>query len=206
MGNLKNTMRAQRLSILVAGVLLLAAAPALAQMSFNPGAVNTEGFAPTGGGPLFQAVLNDNAGLLRQLLADGSSPNDFNAYGLSATALAARDGKCDLLDILIKAGARLDAKDTNGNTALILASDRGNGACVDELIAAHVDLNVTDRQGATALIHAAANGKLDAVKKLLAAKADPTITDFTGRTALAIADTNRQRLVVNAFHAAGINN
>ena len=196
-------MQSTRLALAAFG-LLLAATPALAQLNLS--GQGSSSFAPGGGGPLVQAVENGDLGQVRQLLAINTSPNDFDANGISALEIAARDGKCRIADALIQAGARLDVKDKSGATALMLAAERGNIACLDALIAANADVNATDRQGTTALIRAAANGRVDAVKRLLQAKADSAATDFTGRTAFMAADANRQRAVIAALRAAGVNN
>ena len=65
-------------------------------------------------------------------------------------------GHVDCVKQLVKAGAELNATNSDGNTALIdAATFNGHVDCVKELVKAGAELNATNSDGNTALIDAA---------------------------------------------------
>src|SRR3546814_19658428 len=80
-------------------------------------------------------------------------------------------GFVEIVDMLIAAGARLDAEDRNDNTALIWAVDRGHAEVARRLLAAGADPNLQNRQGLTALMVAAQRGYLGIARQLVRAEA-----------------------------------
>jgi hypothetical protein len=152
--------------------------------------------------------------------AAASAPHDTT--GLSQDHIkelffdAARSGRNDLLDGLIRCGMKPDERDPNGYTPLILAAYNGKASTVDfliqqcatdakgnsslmgvafkgettitqRLIAAHCDVNARDNAGQTALKMAAMFGQTDAVKLLLKNGANLTLQDQAGNTAMTLA-------------------
>src|SRR3979411_1364498 len=71
---------------------------------------------------------------------------------------AARAGRVDLLDGLIKAGVNPDERDPHGFTPLILAAYDGQVQAVDFLITKGADPCATDPKGNNALIGVAFKG------------------------------------------------
>jgi len=72
-----------------------------------------------GAEPPFREVSNRNPVDAVQLLLDsGANPNALNSKGEAALHVAARDGKLDLIRVLVAGGADLDLKTTGGETAL----------------------------------------------------------------------------------------
>ena len=65
---------------------------------------------------------------------------------------ATEQGSCDVVNILIEAGADVNMCDKVGITALMIAASHGDEDCVRTLIAAGADVNQKDDQGTTALI------------------------------------------------------
>lgn len=116
-------------------------------------------------------------------------PGDVEAErGLRA---AARYGKRDSLEYLIKRGVNVNAKDNfNGFTALMWAAAEGHEDATESLIKARADLNAANDQGETALMLAAAHSKSNTLKELIAAGASLNLRDREGRTALAWAIAN----------------
>lgn len=87
----------------------------------------------------FIAAHDGAAGALRLFLDRGLNPNASGAHGLTPVMLAAAGesvGAHETLDMLIKAGADLDAQDELGRTALDWALTRGETKAVQMLRAA----------------------------------------------------------------------
>ena len=61
------------------------------------------------------------------------------------------DGPVPLLELLVKNGADVNARDNTGSTALMMASYEGNVDVVKMLLENGADLNATEKSGKTAL-------------------------------------------------------
>lgn len=68
----------------------------------------------------------------------------------TALHIAASYGRDDCVDVLINAGADLDAVDIGGSTPLHRASYFRNAQCIRLLIRAGARVNLTDSEGLTA--------------------------------------------------------
>jgi uncharacterized protein len=97
---------------------------------------------PRGGSTpvMFAAAAGDLASA-RLLLAGGANVNDTDAWGMSATALAAHAGHKDLVALFLESGADPDAADA-GFAALHVAILRGDVEMVRTLISHGADLNI----------------------------------------------------------------
>ena len=79
----------------------------------------------------------------------------------------------EAVDLFIKAGINLDAKNENGQTALIIASEKGYANVLKKLIKLKAaTLNYFDKSGNTALMTASSKGHEDIVKLLCENGAD----------------------------------
>ncbi len=101
--------------------------------------------------------------------------------------------------ILIKKGAKVDAKDLLGWTPLIYASYYGRTAFAALLIEKGADLNVKSNAGWTPLMYAALSGHIDVAKLLIEKGADVNATTPGGGTALTIAESNGRQDFVTMF-------
>lgn len=118
------------------------------------------------------------------LLAPRSELESRDLAGNTALTYAALNGRTEIIDILLHAGARADAVDHDGRTALHHAALEGQAAAAQRLIAAKAALDRRDNWGQTPLFVAAAQGYGDVVRVLLAAGASPDVADETGRAPL----------------------
>ena len=75
-------------------------------------------------------------------------------------------------DLLIRAGARVDAANDLGATPMHIACDNGSAAMVERLLAAQANANAKLLNGETALMSCARTGNASAVKALLTHGAD----------------------------------
>jgi uncharacterized protein len=99
---------------------------------------------------------------------------------------AARDGRVDLLEGMIKDGVPVDLRDDHGYTALILAAYDEQPAAVDLLLEKHADPCATDLKGNTALMGVAFKGEL-AIAERLVARCDVNTRNHAGQTAVMMA-------------------
>ncbi len=100
---------------------------------------------------------------------------------------ASRVGNVALFRDMIKAGAKVDARDAGGNTALVYATLSDSDDMVREVLSHHPDPDRRGSLGMTALGIATAHGALHTVGRLLRAGANPDVADASGVTPLASA-------------------
>src|SRR5262249_9791045 len=98
----------------------------------------------------------------------------------------------DTADLLIRAGAKVQAANSYGITPLALACTNGNAAMVTLLLKAGADPNAARSTGETPLMTASRTGSIETVKALLArgARADAK-EPLEGQTALMWAISER---------------
>ena len=97
---------------------------------------------------------------------------------------AAREGHDQVVEELIKEGARVNVKDNYQQTALSYASCNGHCSVVKTLCAAGADTNVQDHKGLTPLMRAADRGSHEIVCELIRAGASVNVQDKEGLTPL----------------------
>jgi ankyrin repeat protein len=119
--------------------------------------------------PVADAAMRRDGAQVRALLARGADVNVPQGDGMSALHWAAFHGGAELADLLIRAGARLEAVTRNGSyTPLHLASRGGHAAALRRLLSAGSNVNAGTSTGqVTALHFAAGAGSADAVTALL---------------------------------------
>lgn len=156
-------------------------------------ATNRAGFTA-----LMLAARNVQDQIVDILLAEGADANlEIPVYRWTALRQAASDGNPKIIKSLLKAGARLDAKDRNGWTPVVAAAMAGKAENLKALSDAGAQLKMD-------LVFASALGQLDQVKTLSGAT-DINATNDTGRTPLAAAAANNQVEVVKFLLSKGAN-
>jgi hypothetical protein len=73
--------------------------------------------------------------------------NAVNVSGFTALHEAAFAGQYEVIELLLKLGAKVDSRDRNGKTPLMLAAMKGNTACVTALLNAGADPEARDNTG-----------------------------------------------------------
>ena len=139
---------------------------------------------------------------------------ELDRHSYAGIHLAARNGHCRIIDLLLSAGCDPNLQDSEGKTALHHACFRGHRAVVNSVIAAGADVtirtslgvsalhhvqgmfsaamlidhgaevNARDNSGQTPLLMHSADENTELVQLLLLCGADPTIPDDFGGTAI----------------------
>jgi ankyrin repeat protein len=140
--------------------------------------------------PWHDAVKKNDIAEVRRLLASGADvdalidtippksyryANDPVPFVNGATALhiAAAQSSLEMVDLLLKAKAKVDIKDKDGRAPIYLAALRGDVPILERLYATGLKIDAKlDEYGETAVNLAAMRGKADAVKWLVEQGAD----------------------------------
>ena len=124
-----------------------------------------------GSTPLIHAATYADAKMIEMLLARGADASAANHDG--ATALHRGAGDSDKVRLLLKAGAKVDARTKLGRTPLLIAAAYpGNLETVKLLLAHGANIKDVDNFQETCLTSAAKRGDAELAKALVAAGAD----------------------------------
>jgi ankyrin repeat protein len=150
-----------------------------------------------------EAVKTGDSGAIRRAIAR-ADVNLPEADGTTALHWAVKRGDLEAVDLLLKAGARVDATTRYGVAPLYLAARRGDPVIIERLINGGANPNWTMPDGETALMTAAVSGNPEAVKVLAAHGANLNATDpARGQTALMWAASANKAAVVKALLDVG---
>lgn len=105
---------------------------------------------------------------------------------------AAGDGEKRRVQLLLSAGADVNASDRDGYTPVMRAAEKGHLSVVKVLLAAGANVNVS-QGGESLLMKIVANGDLLTAERLVAAGADVNHRARDGQTALDIARATNNR-------------
>lgn len=139
--------------------------------------------------PLGYAAQTRHLEIMKRLLEAGAKVDAADYNGMT---LLVESGffDPDVTEVLLGAGANVNAIDGKYETALMKASGFGFKQSVKVLIEHRADVNLKDSKGRTALMHASTGRFSDAIPLLLENGADPNVRDNEGKTALDLADAS----------------
>lgn len=159
------------------------------------------------GEALFDAVQEGNTTTIQKLLDRGADPNLAGPEGIAALHLACFLGDAEVVRLLAKRGADVDAvlEMFDDETALITAAGDGKTEIVAALLAAGADLEARDDKGRTALHWAAVidPGHPHVIEQLLEAMVDVSPPDDAGETPLQLARLHGNHAAVRLLEEAG---
>ncbi len=135
---------------------------------------------------LIDAAKRRDTPAIRTLIAGGADTNVRFGDGSTALHWAAYWDELEMVELLLAAGAQVDASDDHGVTPLWLACANGaRPSMVDRLLRAGADANAGHSSGESALMSAARTGNNAAVDLLLSAGANVGASERArGQTAL----------------------
>lgn len=136
--------------------------------------------------PIIQAVRAGDLATLKILLANGNDVNAADPVSGGRTALhwAVKEGKKDMIPVLLEAKANIEAKDRVGKTPLTLASEGRDLDVVKMLVEKGADVNARDQIGGSPVLWASGLGSPEVVKFLIEKKADVNVVDVNGLSPL----------------------
>jgi ankyrin repeat protein len=157
---------------------------------------------------LVNAVKAGNRAAALRILQQKVDVNAGEPNGTTPLHYAVYQEDLDLVDRLLKAGAKPSVVNDFGSTPMSEAAEVGNAAIIKLLLKAGADVNSRNREGQTALMAVARTGRVDAAQLLLDAGADINATEqWGGQSALMWAASQKQPAMVKLLieHGANVN-
>ena len=151
------------------------------------------------------AAMRGDRAAIRAAVARKANVNAAQSDGSTALHWAVERDDVEMVDLLLRAGARVTARTREGVTPLQLAATNGSAPIIDRLQKAGADPNAPlTPAGDTALMLAARTGKADAIRVLLEGGAGVNATEtWGGTTALMWAVSEGHAAAAKLLIAAG---
>jgi len=151
------------------------------------------------------AAMRGDRGAVRAALTRNADVNGAQVDGSTALHWAVERNDIEIVDLLLRAGARVAARTREGVTPLQLAAINGSASMLDRLLKAGADPNAALTDGGdTALMMAARTGKTDAIRVLSEAGANVNAAErWGGTTPLMWAVSEGHAAAASALIAAG---
>jgi hypothetical protein len=137
--------------------------------------------------PFVRAAQEDDLETVTALIAGMDVNLRDKRSGTTALEHAVINANREMVQLLLSAGANVNAKNAQGETALMMFDDDATSDLVWDLLNAGAGVNLKNHSGATALMQIAVSNNLEALKTLLDAGAEVNTKDKQGRTALILA-------------------
>ena len=155
--------------------------------------------------PVADAAMRGDTERVRELLRGGADVNAAQGDGMTAIHWAAEHDAVEMTEVLVFAGANLEATTRLGGfTPLLVASRTGSAAVVDKLLDAGAPIEAATSTGETALHLAAAAGSAETASVLVSHGANLDAVELTkGQTPLMFAAAYGRVDVVEVLLHAG---
>lgn len=152
-----------------------------------------------------RAVAANDISAVEGFLAAGIDPNvKDEESGGTALIWAATHDEADLVKVLLRGGANVNARDMGGYTALLRALEKKNDAVAELMLAQpNLEVNAHGFNGKTALAWYVWSGDETNVKSLLERGANPNLSDADGDTPLHGAVQRGNVMLLQMLLAAG---
>jgi hypothetical protein len=153
--------------------------------------------------PFINAAQDDDLETFTALIAGRDVNLRDKRSQTTALEHAVRNANREMVQLLLAAGAKVNAANEGGEVVLMMLSNEATSDLVWDLINAGADVNLKDSNDNTALIRVSGIDNLDAVKALIDAGAKVNIQNKQGRTALMEAASSGLVNIVRALVLAG---
>ncbi len=155
--------------------------------------------------PVADAAQSGDLEALRALLRDGADVNASQGDGMTALHWAAYGGQLEMIEVLVYAGANLEAVTRVADyTPLMVATRTGHGDAAVLLLDAGADPRAATVTGVTPLHFAAGAGQTQAVEALIAAGAEVDARESKmGQTPLIFAANEGRTEAIRVLVEAG---
>jgi hypothetical protein len=137
--------------------------------------------------PMIKAAQEDNLEEVQQLLPGRDVDLRDKRSGTTALEHAVRNGNREMVQLLLSAGADVNARNAGGQSVLMMLGEEATTDLVWDLINAGAKVNQKDNEGNTPLIEAAGFNNIEALKTLLDAGAEIAAWNEDGETPLLMA-------------------
>ncbi|XP_072261288.1 M-phase phosphoprotein 8 [Pyxicephalus adspersus] len=124
-----------------------------------------------------------------------------DSSGMTLVMMAAAAGQDDILRLLIRKGAKINARQKNGTTALIHAAEKNYLTTVSLLLEAGAFVNLQQATGETALMKACKRGNYDIVRLLIEQGADCNVLSKHQGNALQFAKQSNNMLLFELINS-----
>ncbi|XP_029295252.1 death-associated protein kinase 1 [Cottoperca gobio] len=154
---------------------------------------------------IIHAINDDNVPGLQHLLSSLNSydVNQPNKHGTPPLLIAAGCGNVQIIEVLMRKGAEIQANDKSGANAIYYAARHGHVETLKFLHEKKCPLDIQDKSGETALHVAARYGNVDVVNYLCSIRANPDLADREQETPLHCASWHGYSPVARALCQAG---
>ena len=124
--------------------------------------------------------------------------------GISVLMKAAQKGTPEMISLIIKSGADINAKGYDGITPLMTAIENGNNGAAWLFIQSGADVNAADIYGITPLMRAVSKGNIDIVRELIKKGADVNTETKNGTKVYKFIGQNEREAIEILLHDAGL--
>mmetsp|Transcript_132986 Transcript_132986/g.231164 ORF Transcript_132986/g.231164 Transcript_132986/m.231164 type:complete len:195 (+) Transcript_132986:97-681(+) len=122
---------------------------------------------------LYELARRGKLKKVTELLDKGVPPDTFRGYdGSNSLTIAARNGRGEVVELLLARRATLDVHTEDGSPPLMHAVSGKNGLAVAAILSAKADPNENNEDGVSPLILAGEKGDIEVTRILLEARAD----------------------------------
>ena len=137
---------------------------------------------------LYLACSHSGDNIIGYLIEHENKINDLTKEGSNSLLTSAKEGKLNIVKLLISRGAEINVRCLKGLTPFLYAAINEHIPVMEYLLKSNsISIDETQREGQTALHLATLNDKKDAIIWLLNNKANLNIKDQLGKTAFLIA-------------------
>ncbi len=155
---------------------------------------------------IFKSIGDEDIEAVQKFVENGGDVNKRGSNGLTPlmSAVCEKEANIKIVNILVNAGADVNATDTLNTPILLTAVFRDRTDIVQTLVDSKVNIDVEDAFGTPVLSVAIYKGRTEIVQILIDAGADVNIEDAFGTPAILSAIHEGQTKIVSILIDAGV--